>query len=145
MRAAYLILAIVTVVLVAAIFIGAGRPRRNGTRDARILLLAAVAVAVVIGAVLLAPVIDDSGTGFAVAVTAGPVMVAAAPAVALHWSRPAALVALWLAVPVLFAFVVVFALGGIGLFYLPVALLVLAAAVVLTGSRVPGRSRGAGG
>ncbi|MFD0970075.1 hypothetical protein [Plantactinospora endophytica] len=130
-----------TLAVLLAVVIGLAlwrRPLRNGTLT---LLLAALTAAVAVSIATLPLLLDDGGaSGAAVAIVPPVTITGIAAAVAWRW-QTAGLVVTWLATMLMGLYVLVFSLG-LGLFYVPAALLLFAAA--LTGSaRAAGLSRSA--
>lgn len=103
-----------------------GRPSARNAR--RLLLLAALASALLAGAGTVGPAIEDSGVGFAITFTAVPVAISLVPIAAFRFVPSAAPVLAWMAALAMLAFVAIFAAGP-GFFYLPTAVLAVAAAV----------------
>ncbi|MFY1672725.1 hypothetical protein ACN27G_22640 [Plantactinospora sp. WMMB334] len=136
------VLVALTVAVVVAVVVGLAlwrRPPRNGSLT---LVLAALTIVVAVSIATLPLLIDDGGaSGAAVAIVPPVVVTGLAALVAWRW-QTAGLVVTWLATILMGAYVLVFSLG-LGLFYAPAALLLLAAA--LTGSaRAAGLTRNAG-
>ena len=129
----------VAVLVVCVVTIAAGRDSggtpTNASRGAALAgLVAAVLAAVPV--FLLAW--DDSGLGFALAVTGLPVVLAAAGSLASRSRRASGVLGGWLCLLLLFAYVLVFGLG-VGLFFAPSALLLLASMLLRHGPQVASR------
>lgn len=136
MRLTLLAVLILATVVAALATVGAFsllRAQPRLPRIARVLLIAALASALVVGLLLLQPATDDSGAGFAAAVTLVPVVATLAPVLVLRLHRLAGTVTAWIAALVMFGYTLLFALG-FGMFYLPTAVLLLTAGAVLTAS-----------
>lgn len=119
-----------TIAVAAASVVLLIRSRRDGSgtpHASLLLLLAAPVSAVLAGAATADPAIEDSGAGFAVAFTAVPLLISAGPVAASRIGRPGPALT-WAAALAMLAFVAVFG-AGLGFFYLPTAVLVLATAV----------------
>lgn len=99
----------------------------------RLLLLATPVSAALAGAASLAPALEDSGSGFAAAFTVTPLLASVVP-LAVSRLRRLGPPLTWAAALAMLTFVTLFG-AGLGLFYLPTAVLTLATAAHSGASR----------
>jgi len=133
----YMTVLIVSVLLVVAAAVALAvspRWRRSSAFIARLLRLTAVGAATVTGLAVLPLLIDDRAGATGIAIVLAPPAVLTLLGAAAPLLRPAAVEAAvtWTVTVLMFAYVIVYGLG-VGMFYLPTALVLLGAAV--TGSR----------
>ena len=132
-------IALVAVLLACAAVIAVrGGTGRAPTRASRAVAVAALVVAVFTSFPVFFVARDDSGLGFALAVSSFPVVVTAAATVASWRTGTPAVVVGWLCSLVLVAYVVVFGLG-VGLLSAPPAVLLLLSMVLRGNSSVASR------
>jgi len=132
-----MVLLIVCLALTAALATAlalSARWRRNTPRIGRVLRLAAVVVTIGTNLAVLPLLIRDQAGTVGIAIVALPpiVLALAAAAAPLLGHTVAEAIVTWIATSLMFAYAIVYGLG-LGLYYMPVALLLLIAA--LTGTR----------
>jgi hypothetical protein len=128
-----LIVALALATVLATMLALSARWRRNTPRIGRALRLAAVAVTIGTNLAVLPLLISDQAGTVGIAIVTLPPMVltlAAAAAPLLGRSAAEAIVT-WIVSALMFVYVIVYGLG-VGLFYLPAALLVLVTALTRT-------------
>lgn len=128
-----IVLAAAIVVVLAAMLGLSPRWRRSAPRIGQMLRLTALGVAILTSLAVLPLLIADRTGAVGIALVAGPpVLLALIAAAAPLLGRTAEAIVTWVITVLLFAYVIVYGLG-VGLFYLPVALLMFG--VALTGPR----------
>jgi hypothetical protein len=133
------LIASVSLVIAAAVALALSpKWRRSSASMSRLLRLTAVGAAIVTGLAVLPLLIDDQAGAAGIAIViAPPAVLTLLGAVAPLLRPPAAEVAVtWTVTVLMFAYVIVYGLG-VGMFYLPTALVLLGAAVI--GSRTAGQ------
>src|SRR5690606_23061043 len=129
MRAALIAASVLLVVAITVLAVV--RSARRGGGVARALLSITVAASIATGLAALPLLIDDGGGAVGIAVVVGPplaITALAAPGERLQAAGPAIV---WFSVLLMLAYLVIFGLG-LGLLYLPTALLLIAAAIAVS-------------